>query len=436
MNISQSVVNFHVALELRRLLSAFPFERKKIEELQLKKLRRLLIRACNDHEFYRERVNSCGLDPRKLQNVEELQKMPVLTEAEYREFSNAEYEKNPSRYKSFFFDHTSGTVGTQFIIVRSWPERAYMIAKFLRTLFLNGLRWNDRILRIVTPTRIPERKDSLLQHFGLFKRTFLSFHSSAEEMALAFQDFQPDFFYANKQQLLMTACYLLENDLTYQKPRLYSACADIIEENCRQLLYQTFGRNNMFETYGCNEIGNLGFQLKSTEGLHFCHDTEILELQDKNGSAARDEGNCLITDLGISSFPLIRFQLGDFLETYEDEYGVRRIRKIWGRLHDWLTWEDGTRTHFSEFFKIMELFSSEICQFQIIQKTPESIHILAVSVPGSDTSGSRKESLTFQLVSLLKKNIRQPIDYSLEFVKSIPAGKNGKVKMVISELNS
>ena len=434
MNISKSIVNFHVALELRRLLSAFPFKIEKIEEIQLKKLRRLLGKAYNDHDFYRERMDSCGLDPYKLKHTEELQKMPILTEAEYRSFSDFEYEKNPSKYESCFCDHTSGTVGIQFIIVRSWPERAYMIAKFLRALFLNGLRWNDSIFRIVVPTRIPEKKDSLLQHLGFFRRNFMSFYSSAEEMALAFQDFQPDFFYANKQQLLLTARYLVENGLSYKRPRIYSANADIIEDNCRHLLYQAFGRENMFETYGCNEIGNLGFQLKATEGIHFCHDTEILELQSADGTISQDEGNCLITDLGISSFPLIRFQLGDYLETYQDKRGIRKIRKIWGRLHDWLTWEDGTRTHFSEFFKVMGMFSSEICQFQVIQKSPGAIDILAISVPGRNTSLQQKESLTLQVVSAFKANVREKTDYRMEFVESIPAGKNGKVKMVVSEI--
>ena len=434
MNINKSLVNFHVALELRRLMSAFPFDNKKIGQIQLRKLRRILIRAYNDYDFYRDRMNSCGLDPYKLREMEELQKLPVLTEAEYREFSNFEYEKNPSKYESWFFDHTSGTTGIKFRIVRSWPERAYMIAKYLRTLFLNGLRWNDRIFRIIIPTRIPEKKDSLLQYLGLFNRTFMSFNSSAEEMALAFQKNQPDFFYANKQQLLMIARYLEENDISFQTPRIYSACADIIEENSRQLFYHTFGRDNLFETYGCNEIGNLGFQIRATEGLHFCHDTEILELQAADGSIREDEGNCLITDLAISSFPLIRFQLGDYLETFEDERGVRKIRRIWGRLHDWIPWEDGSRTASSEFFKVMGRFAPDICQFQVIQEDFRLIRILAVPVPGRKNPESRNAALSLEVSSAFRTNVKDGIDYQLEFVESIPVGKNGKVKMIVSRL--
>ena len=434
MNINKSLINFHIALELRRLMSAFPFDRKGIEEIQLKKLCKVLIRAYNEYDFYRDRMDSCGLDPYRIRETKEIQILPVLTEAEYRNFANYEYEKNPNKYKSWFFDHTSGTTGIQFRIVRTWPERAYMVAKFLRTLFLNGLRWNDSIFRVVAPTRIPEKKDSLLQYLGLFRRSFMSFHSSAEEMALAYQDYRPDVFYANKQQLLMTAQYLLEHDLPFKKPKIYSAGAEIIEENCRHLFYRTFGRDNFFETYGCNEIGNLGFQIKATEGLHFCHDTSILELQAADGSIRKDEGNCLITDLGISSFPLIRFQLGDYLETFEDERGIRKIRKIWGRLHDWMPWDDGSRTRSSDFFKVMEKFSSDICQFQIIQESLRSIRILAVPAPGKITAESRKISLKQEVIRAFDNRVRKGIDYEVEFVRSIPAGINGKVKMIVSKV--
>lgn len=434
MNINKSLVNFYTLLELRRLLSAYPFNREKIEQVQLRKLRKILICAYNDFDFYRDRMDSCGLDPYKISEPGEIQKIPVLTEAEYRDFADYEYEKNPSKYKSWFFDSTSGTTGIPFRIVRTWPERAYMTAKFLRTLFLNGLSWNDHTFRIIAPTRIPERKDTLLQHLGLFRRSLMNFYSTPAEMALAYQEYQPDFFYANKHQILMTAQYLLEFGLPFKKPKIYSAGAEIIEENCRHLFYRAFGRDNFFETYGSNEIGNLGFQIKGTEGLHFCHDTSILELQDADGSITKDEGNCLITDLGISSFPLIRFQLGDYLKTFEDERGIRKIRNIWGRLHDWLAWDDGSRTGFSEFFKIMGRFSSEICQFQIVQENFHFVRIRAVPAPGKTSAPLLEQKISQKIIAAFQTGIRSGIEYQVDFVPLIPAGKNGKVKMVLSKI--
>ncbi|MFH1966078.1 MAG: hypothetical protein ABIJ42_11130, partial [Acidobacteriota bacterium] len=80
MNINKSLINFHIALELRRLMSAFPFDRKGIEEIQLKKLCKVLIRAYNEYDFYRDRMDSCGLDPYRIRETEEIQILPVLTE--------------------------------------------------------------------------------------------------------------------------------------------------------------------------------------------------------------------------------------------------------------------------------------------------------------------------------------------------------------------
>jgi phenylacetate-coenzyme A ligase PaaK-like adenylate-forming protein len=435
MNLNKTLLNFHTFFELRRLSSAYPFDKKKIEQLQLKKLRKILIHAHNNFEFYRDRMDCCGLDPHSLHEISEIQKIPPLTEAEYRSYADYEYEQNPDRYRSYFFDQTSGTTGIPFRIVRTWPERAYMIAKYMRSLVLNGLRWDDHSLRILSPRRIKTKKDSLLQHLGIYRRTLLSMNSTAAEMAEVYLDCQPDFFYANKHQLLMTAHFLLEHDLPFKTPRIYSAGADIIEENCLRLFHSAFGSGNFFETYGSNEIGTLAFQIKGTEGLHFCHDTDILELQSREGSVRQDEGNCLITDLGIYSFPLIRFQLGDYLETYEDERGIRKIRKIWGRLHDWIPWDDGSRSEFSIFFKVMEKFSLDICQFQIIQETYDHIRILAVpGAGGKNIEESRKALLKTKIIASLKKHVRASIDYQVDFVPLIPAGKNGKVKMIISKV--
>ena len=433
MNLSRSLLNLQILLKLGRMLSEYPFEAETVRRLQTVRLRRLLIHAYRNFDFYRERMEDAGLNPFRFRELSELQKLPVLTEAEYRAFADQEYEKNRDQCSGYFFDSTSGTTGIKFRIVRSWQERAYMIAKYLRPLILNGLKWNDLTFRIIAPTRINKKKDSLLQHLGFFRRRLLPFDVSAEEMAEEFRSLQPDFFYANKQQLLMTAYCLLDRNLEFRRPRIYSAVADIIDENCRQLFSRAFGSDNFFETYGCNELGNLAFQLRGEEGMHFCHDTDILEIQSASGITHVDGGNCLITDLGIYSFPAIRFQLGDHLETRKDEGGVVKIKKIWGRLHDLIEWKDGSSTRFSEFFRVMERFSEQICQFQFIQDDWHSFRVLCVLSPGHEDNPLPRSRLAGKLVSDLRKTIRGEADFQVQFVPLIAAGKNGKVKMVIKK---
>ncbi len=425
----------HILRHLGRLLREFPFEKERIKKLQLKKLKRLLIHSYKNFEFYRERFDGCGLDPRHIKNVEELQKLPVLTEAEYRTFADSEYGKHPDRYKDCFFDTTSGTTGVPFQIVRTWNERAYMVAKYLRPLILNGLRWHDLSYRIIAPTRIPEMGDSRLQHLGLFRRKLVPFTATVEEMVRAYQEVNPDFFYANKQQLLMTAYYLLDHDIQIRKPRICSAAADIIEENCRQLIYRAFGKDGFFETYGSNELGTLGFQITAANDYHYCHDTGLLELLDEDGYPSREAGNCLITDFEIKSFPLIRFQLGDYLELSEEAGGVRKIKKIWGRLHDSLSWEDGSKTRLADFIKIMERYALEICQFQIIQENYRLIKILAVRAPGIVAPQKSENAISQEMIAAFKTEVRPGIEFRVEFVPLIPAAKNGKVKMAVSNLN-
>ena len=44
-----------------------------------------------------------------------------------------------------YMDTTSGTTGIPLEFYRTWPERGYMIAKYLRALFLNGLKFCPNI---------------------------------------------------------------------------------------------------------------------------------------------------------------------------------------------------------------------------------------------------------------------------------------------------
>ena len=49
--------------------------RKKIEELQLKRLRKILIHAYENVPFYREKFDSAGVEP-NIKSLDDLQKFP------------------------------------------------------------------------------------------------------------------------------------------------------------------------------------------------------------------------------------------------------------------------------------------------------------------------------------------------------------------------
>ncbi len=68
--------------ELERLQWA---SRSELNELQLKKLKALLIHAGKNIPFYAKRFSDSGLDPAKMKDVADFKVLPLLTKAEIRE---------------------------------------------------------------------------------------------------------------------------------------------------------------------------------------------------------------------------------------------------------------------------------------------------------------------------------------------------------------
>jgi phenylacetate-coenzyme A ligase PaaK-like adenylate-forming protein len=428
-------VHIHTLLSLCRLMHGYPFHKEKIKILQLKKLKKLLVHAYEDFEFYRERMDSCRFNPYKVKNLRDLEFLPVLSKEEYRSFTNDLLNKNPDRYKNWYMDMTSGSTGIPLKIVRSWPERGYMMAKWMRELYLNGYRCTDKSFRTVVPSRLNSKNEIFLQNLGLFRRTRISYSLSEKEMVEAYQLSQPDFFYSSQVEAVLIAKYILEHNIKINQPKIYSVGGAMVDKNSRELLNKVFGEDNFFETYGCEETGILGFQIKGEKGLNFSHDTNILELLAPDGSIATDEGSCLITDLGIYSFPLIRYQLGDNLKTFTDENGIQKIDKIQGRLDDWLIWEDGSKSGMGYFYEIMSKYSSGISQFRIIQENHKHIRIMVALSPLHESSMESPQVIKEEIIGKLKKNLRADIEYQVEFVDMIPPDKNGKLRIIVSKVD-
>jgi phenylacetate-coenzyme A ligase PaaK-like adenylate-forming protein len=416
------------------MLHRFPFNRDKIKALQLRKLKKLLVHSYENIEFYRERMASCGFNPYKIRSLSELEQLPVLSKEEYRSFVDRVLIKNPEAYKSWYFDSTSGSTGIPLRIVRTWPERGYMIAKWLRELYLNGFSCTDHSFRAVTPYRLTAGKDIFLQNFGLFRRTLLPFTAPDREIVESYQEAQPDFYYSTQNGAIRFCKYALEHNIKIKKPKMYSVGGSVIDQNCRELFTSVLGGDNFFETYAAEETGVLAFQIRGSSGLNFSHDTTILELVAPDGSIVENEGSCLITDLGIYSFPMIRYELGDQLETYTDESGLRKIKKIRGRLNDWLVWRDGSRSGMGYFYEIMARYTSSISQFRIIQEDYEHIRILIVLSPLRDQIRETPAGIEHSLVESLNKHLRADIEYQVEFVDRIPPDETGKIRIIISKV--
>lgn len=420
------LLNVKILYNLRWLLKYFPYQPDKIHLQQLIKLKKLVVYAYENFEFYRERMDRVNFNPYQVTELDDLKILPLLTKEEYRNFVETVVQKNPHKYQHYYIDKTSGSTGFPMKVYRTWNERAYMVAKFLRALFANGYKYTDRVYSTPSPLRAVKR-DSIIQHLGFLQRYNVFMTETPEKIVKGYIDSKADIFYANKSQIVQMALYIEENGIKVHKPKFYISSAETLDPASRALMENAFGKN-FVEVYGAVEFNNLGFQKLGNDYFYFNHDTDILELE-KDGQAQPNEGYCIITDLHIYSFPLIRYRLGDYLETTEKD-GLTVIRAIKGRIDDCAILRDGTRRPYG-FFYIAVCHMTEIKQIRFIQETYDLVVVEVALKPDADKAEFEKN-----LIQGLKSKVSDQLEYKVVYKKALDPDPSGKIRILISKVDA
>jgi len=423
----QSQLNLNIFWELRKRLRSFPFSWSDIQKFQLERVKLMLKHCYQSFDFYRQRFDHAGFKPEHMNSIEEMQILPCLTKEEYRDFTSTLVNADPGRYANWFQDGTSGSTGLPLKIYRDRRERAYILSKYLRTLFLNGYRYRDVTFCLPSPHRM-HGNDSVLQRFGLLKRICVPYTAPVEQMVDRFLQQPIDLLYANRSHLEMMAGYIKEHGIAIAKPRLVCSSSEMLDAPSRQLIEEVFGEGRLFEVYGAVEFNNLAFQIIGQTGFYFNHDTNIIELEDEEGKINNKAGRCLITDLRIRSFPLIRYRLDDWIEMDVEE-GAPRIKKIVGRCDDWFVLANGEKKPFHPVYEIMEK-ENAVRRFRFVQKAVTEIDVQLVTAEEYD-----RAALERRLLAALNSEFKHSMRFRFNYFDKLPADSGGKMRMVVSKLS-
>lgn len=398
-----------------------------LKKLQDKKISKLMKEAY-EIPFYRERFERVHLKPKDFKTVKDLVKFPILTKAEYRDFIQKEWERNPDKYKNWSKDGTSGTTGMPLTVYTSPKEHAILQGNWLRVLMNNGYRlFFDKVYCIVSPHRMPKR-DSILQKFGIGKRVKVSQLDEVKYMVDTLNQEKPDVFYSNKSQMIQMIMYARKQKITLYQPKSYVCVAETMDAVSKKMILESFGAGYA-ESYGCTETGTMAFiSPKSHGNFLMCKDTHAFLILNEEGEIS-DCGNVYVTSLYQKGFPLINYRIGDSIET-EIIDGKQYITKVNGRSDDWLYCKDGSVLPFHYFYEAMESVSY-ISQFRVIQKKDKRVIMQLVLKP--ETLVTKEEAEEKILLNLNKIFVGKELSFSFEWLEKIPVDPNGKIRMLLSE---
>lgn len=421
----KATLNFRIYAYMRRFIRESRLPAEEVRKIQLARMKNLLCDVYQTHPFYQERFDAVQFDPFKMADLSDIKKVPILEKNDYRTFINNQLEQGEKRYQHWYSDTTGGSTGIPLRVLRNWDERAYMLAKWMRVLVLNGYNWRDVTFSMPAPDHI--QRDSFVQRFGIMRRHMVGFTEPVEKMVEMYLKVKPTVMYGNKTHLVQIALYCDQNKIELPKPRICVSFAETMDERSKAVIENCFGAESLMQIYGAIEFSIIAFDIKGEDYCNWSHTTNYLEVLDENGQDT-DFGSSIITDLFIRSFPMIRYNLGDILDT-DIKDGLPIIKKIHGRQDDSIVFTNGERLPWHIFSLILER-QNELKQFRVIQEDYDRIRILAAVEVEAD-----KIYIENAILSDLREEVRnEGMEYIVDFVDHIPPDPNGKIRLLISKV--
>jgi phenylacetate-coenzyme A ligase PaaK-like adenylate-forming protein len=283
-------LNFRIYAYMRKFIRESRLPAEEVRKIQFTRLKNLLCDVYQTHPFYQERFDASQFNPFKMADLSELKNVPILEKEDYRTFIRSQLEeKGEKRYQNWYEDSTSGSTGIPLRILRSWDERAYMLAKWMRVLFLNGYKWRDVTFSIPSPSHV--QRDSIVQRFGILKRYTIAYTDPVENQVEMYLKAKPSLVYGNKTYLVQLALYCNQNNIKLPKPYLCVSFAEEMDGPSRSVLEKCFGADCLMEIYGALEVSIIAWQIKGEDYFNICHTTDILEVLDENGQGTNLSGS-------------------------------------------------------------------------------------------------------------------------------------------------
>ena len=426
--------NYFNHLERLKKLQYLPKE--ELEKQQLKKLKIMLNHAYNNVPFYKKKFDAGGVTPNDLITLKDLSKFPITTKQELRDnFPDNVCAKNIPKNR-FIPNATSGSTGMPF---KFFIDKQSTPAKFASFLLFNswfGIELGDKLLQISTPhhASIFER---LINKFVLRKK-HISIHNIKKDNAMQIVNeinrYKPHLIESYASGLLLLAKYMKEQNLKFSfKPKLVITTSEQLTESNRKYAESIFGFD-IIQRYGSIEFcGHLAQECKEKKDMHLNTDLVSIEFVDdkKMPISEGKRGKMLISDLNNFAMPFVRYAIGD-LGKYSRECKCKRtfpLIEIEAREMDIILSKKKEKISVLEISGLLiDQYAEYVLQFQIIQK---KVGELCIRISPSYKYKS-------EMTNILKKDLCMLLpdfDMEINLVDEIPIEKNGKRKILISEIN-
>ena len=426
----------HTTVAVRRQLEQSQWwPRERIEQLQVARLRELLVQAASHVPYWRELFRSIEFEPQGVKSVDDLRRLPLLTKADIR----ADVERMKSdRAQGLARFNTGGSSGEPLVFFIGRERVSHDVAAKWR-----ATRWWDvdigdpeivvwgSPIELGAQDRVRALRDRLLRTTLL--PAFEMSEAKLDSFVATIREARPKMLFGYPSSLALIAEHAEKRGIAMDDLGIKVAfvTSERLYDHQRQRMQHVFGCR-VANGYGGRDAGFIAHECPQG-GMHINAEDIIVETVGADGSpvAAGEAGEIVTTHLATRDFPFIRYRTGD-VGVLEDRVcscgrGLPLLKEIQGRSTDFVVAHDGTVMHGLALVYVLRDLPG-IRAFKIVQESLDRTRVLVE--PADDFQAG---SVTV-IESGLRNRLGQAVRVDVELVSLIEPENSGKFRYVISKV--
>lgn len=346
-----------------------------ISDYQIERLRDILIKAERTTPYYRKLFWEYNFDPKRFNQLDELQKLPILSKATVK--SEIDQFYSYEAMKDSLELHTSGTTGEPMKVFTSKNQWVMEQGVVWRHWQWAGYRLGDRmaIIRSYSPAAgMPLHKLDRLRNWMYFSANHLSEQHCLEYLKIL-QNWKPVFLRGYPTSLYLLAKVARDNNIKLPSLKAALTASETLLDMHRVAIREAFDIE-VFDHYGQAEITAMIHECEAHTGMHIDSEYGYVELIPTEEPT---EYRIIATNLHNHAMPLIRYDTGDIAIMTEKRAcccgkTLPLIDGIKGRQDDYMYHAEGypiPTVNFYTFFSLLE----SVYRFQMIQYSASHVEI-------------------------------------------------------------
>lgn len=387
--------------------------KKELQDYQTGRLREVLDYVSNHSPYYQQLFEKKGIDPESIRNFDDFRQLPITEKRNLAENPTAFLCVPRNEIREYVT--TSGTMGNPITVYLTendidrlaynesismekagcTSEDIFQLATTMDKRFMAGLAYAEGVRRM---------KAGLIRVGA----------SSPSLQWDSIQRFQPTVLIAIPTFVLALIDYAKKEGIDYRNSSLKKVIAigqplrnqDLSLNLIGQRIQDEWGLD-VYSTYASTEMGCAFTECSKGQGGHLQAELLHLEVLDKAGKEVTngEQGEVVITTLGVEGMPLLRYRTGDIATKYEEACGcgrtTPRLGPILGRKKQMIKYK-GTTVHPSSLIPLLDV-KPEVGMYVIELATDElGLDVLNVILAEERFDEDKSRKLMSELGDFIK----------------------------------